>query len=90
MTERAKRLGASIVAITDTPCRPSASGSTWFCRPSSSGLCTQNSLVAAMAVTKALLNGVIAGSPDAMGRYGEIVSMMNEWESTSSRATMPS
>jgi len=80
ITNTAKRLGASIVAISDTPVSPVGQRVDVVLPALASGLSTQNSLVAPMAVTTALLNGVIAASPDAMERYGEIVSMMNEWD----------
>lgn len=80
ITNTAKRLGASIVAISDTPVSPVGQRVDVVLPALASGLSTQNSLVAALAVTTALLNGVIASSPEAMNRYREIVSMMNEWD----------
>lgn len=80
ITDSAKRLGAKIVAISDTPVSPVGQRVDVVLQALASGLSTQNSIVAALAVTTALLNGVIASSPDAMGRYREIVSLMNEWD----------
>lgn len=80
ITDTAKRLGASIVAISDTPISPVGQRVDVVLPALASGLSTQNSLVAAMAVTTALLNGVIATSPEAMARYRRIVKMMNDWD----------
>ncbi len=38
------------------------------------------SFVAAMAVANAVLNGVIGRLPEAMYRYGQIASLMNDWD----------
>jgi DNA-binding MurR/RpiR family transcriptional regulator len=76
----AKRLGASIVAISDTPVSPVGQRVDIILPALASGLSTQNSIVAPMAVTTALLNGVIAASPDALARYGQITEILNEWD----------
>jgi DNA-binding MurR/RpiR family transcriptional regulator len=80
ITNTAKRLGAKIVAISDTPVSPVGQRVDVVLPALASGLSTQNSIVAPLAVTTALLNGVIAASPDAMSRYGQIVEIMNEWD----------
>jgi DNA-binding MurR/RpiR family transcriptional regulator len=80
ITNTAKRLGAKIIAISDTPVSPVGQRVDIVLPALASGLSTQNSIVAAMAVTTALLNGVIAASPDALRRYTEIVALMNEWD----------
>ncbi len=80
ITSTAKRHGAKIVAISDTPVSPVGQRVDVVLPALASGLSTQNSIVAPLAVTTALLNGVIAASPDALARYGEIVKIMNEWD----------
>ncbi len=80
MTRTAKRLGAKIIAISDTPVSPVGQRVDIVLPALATGLSTQNSIVAPLAVTTALLNGVIAASPDAMSRYREIVQIMNEWD----------
>lgn len=80
ITNTARRLGASIVAISDTPVSPVGQRVDVVLPALASGLSTQNSIVAPLAVTTALLNGVIAASPDALGRYAQIVQIMNEWD----------
>lgn len=80
ITNTARRLGAKIVAISDTPVSPVGQRVDVLLPALASGLSTQNSIVAPMAVTTALLNGVIAASPDAMSRYRKIVEIMNEWD----------
>ena len=80
ITNTAKRLGAKIVAISDTPVSPVGQRVDVVLPALASGISTQNSIVAPLAVTTALLNGVIAASPDALARYGQIVELMNEWD----------
>lgn len=80
ITNTAKRLGASIVAISDTPVSPVGQRVDVVLPALASGLSTQNSIVAPLAVTTALLNGVIAASPDALSRYAQIVEIMNDWD----------
>jgi DNA-binding MurR/RpiR family transcriptional regulator len=79
-TSYAKERGAAVVAITDTPISPVGQRVDVVLPALSSGLSTQNSFVAAMAVANALLNGVIARLPEAMERYGQISSLMNDWD----------
>jgi DNA-binding MurR/RpiR family transcriptional regulator len=80
ITNTARRLGARIVAISDTPVSPVGQRVDIVLPALASGLSTQNSIVAPMAVLTALLNGVIAATPDALSRYGEIAALMNEWD----------
>lgn len=80
ITNTARRRGARIVAISDTPVSPVGQRVDVVLPALASGLSTQNSIVAPLAVTTALLNGVIAASPDAMARYGQIVGILNEWD----------
>jgi DNA-binding MurR/RpiR family transcriptional regulator len=78
ITNTARRLGAKIVAISDTPVSPVGQRVDVVLPALASGLSTQNSIVAPLAVTTALLNGVIAASPEALSRYAQIVEIMNE------------
>jgi DNA-binding MurR/RpiR family transcriptional regulator len=80
VTNTARKRGAKIIAISDTPVSPVGQRVDIVLPALASGLSAQNSIVAPLAVTTALLNGVIAASPDAMKRYGEIVGIMNEWD----------
>jgi DNA-binding MurR/RpiR family transcriptional regulator len=80
ITNTARRRGAKVVAISDTPVSPVGQRVDVVLPALASGLSTQNSIVAPLAVTTALLNGVIAASPDAMARYGQIVGILNEWD----------
>lgn len=79
-TSYATNKGAAVVAITDTPISPVGQRVDIVLPAMSSGLSTQNSFVAAMAVANALLNGVIGRLPEAMNRYGQIASLMNDWD----------
>ena len=69
-----------VVAVTDTPISPVGQRVDVVLPTLVSGLSTQNSFVAAMAVVNALLNGVVAQSPEAMERYGRIMALLNEWD----------
>jgi DNA-binding MurR/RpiR family transcriptional regulator len=80
VTTYAKERGAAAVAVTDTPISPVGQRVDVVLPTLSSGLSTQNSFVAAMAVANALLNGVVARLPEAMDRYGRIASLMNDWD----------
>jgi DNA-binding MurR/RpiR family transcriptional regulator len=80
ITNTAHRLGAQIIAISDTPVSPVGQRVDIVLPALATGLSTQNSIVAPMAVTTALLNGVIAASPNALKRYADIVQLMNEWD----------
>jgi DNA-binding MurR/RpiR family transcriptional regulator len=80
VTNWAKQQGASVVAVTDTPISPVGQRVDVVLPTLSSGLSTQNSFVASMAVANALLNGVVARSPEAMERYGRIVELLNDWD----------
>jgi DNA-binding MurR/RpiR family transcriptional regulator len=80
ITNTARRRGAKVVAISDTPVSPVGQRVDVVLPALASGLSTQNSIVAPLAVTTALLYGVIAASPDAMARYGQIVGILNEWD----------
>ena len=77
----AKRQKVQMIAVTDTPISPVGQLVQIVLPTISSGVGAQNSLVAAMAVTNALLNGVtLARKADAMDRYGRVMKLMNEWD----------
>lgn len=75
----ARRQGASIVAITDTPLAPVAQSSDVTLSTSVSGIGPQNSLIAPMAVANALLNAIVVKTSDARERYARVFSVMNDW-----------
>jgi DNA-binding MurR/RpiR family transcriptional regulator len=79
-TTHAKAQGATVVAITDTPISPVGQRVDIVLPTLSSGVSAQNSYVAAMAVTNALLNGVFASSPMALQRYNRLSSMLDSWD----------
>lgn len=77
----AKKQGANIIAVTDTPISPVGQLVEVVLPTVVSGVSTQNSLVGAMAVANALLNGVtVARKSDAIERYGRVTKLMNEWD----------
>lgn len=76
----AKKQGATVIAITDTPISPVGQLVDIVLPTMASGVSAQNSLVGPMAVTNALLNGIAATSPAALERYGRIIGLMNEWD----------
>jgi DNA-binding MurR/RpiR family transcriptional regulator len=80
VTNWAKKQGSPIVAVTDTPISPVGQRVDVVLPTLASGVSTQNSFVAAMAVANALLNGVVSRSPEAMARYGRIVELLNDWD----------
>ncbi len=81
VTRFAKKAGANIVAVTDTPISPVGQLVEIVLPTVVSGVSTQNSLVGAMAVANALLNGVtVARKADAIERYGKVTRLMNEWD----------
>jgi DNA-binding MurR/RpiR family transcriptional regulator len=75
----AKQVGATVIAITDTPISPVGQRVDVVLSTLSSGIGPQNSLVAAVAVVNALLNG-IARSPEVGERYARMVALMNSWD----------
>lgn len=77
-TARAHR--TTIIAVTDTVISPVGQQADIVLPVLSSGVSLQNSLVPAMAVANALINGVIGASPNADERYRRIQSIMNEWD----------
>ncbi len=77
----ANRQKTQLIAVTDTPISPVGQLVQIVLPTVASGVGAQNSLVAAMAVTNALLNGAtLARKTDAMDRYGRVMKLMNEWD----------
>jgi DNA-binding MurR/RpiR family transcriptional regulator len=79
--EAAKKRGASIVAITDTPVAPVAQRVDVVLAAYVSGIGLQNSLIAPMAVANALLNALAEEMPESTARYDQLFRMMNDWNS---------
>ncbi|MBX3030218.1 MAG: MurR/RpiR family transcriptional regulator [Chloroflexi bacterium] len=80
VTRHAKRQGAAVIAVTDTPISPVGQLVDVVLPVLASGVSAQNSFVSAMAVANALLNGVVARSSTALDRYRRIVGLMDEWD----------
>jgi DNA-binding MurR/RpiR family transcriptional regulator len=76
----AKARAASVVAVTDSPISPLRRSADVLLPVVVSGVGTQNSLVAAMAVANAIVNGVTAQLPNALDRYSETVELLSEWD----------
>jgi DNA-binding MurR/RpiR family transcriptional regulator len=75
----AKEVGATVIAITDTPISPVGQRVDIVLSTLSSGIGPQNSLVGAVAFMNALLNG-IARVPEVGDRYARMVALMNRWD----------
>jgi DNA-binding MurR/RpiR family transcriptional regulator len=75
----AKRRGASVIAVTDSPISPLRSQVDVLLPAAVSGIGTQNSLVAAMAVANTIVNGVSGRAPEALERYSDTVRLLSEW-----------
>jgi len=80
VTNWARLQGATVIGVTDTPISPVGQRVDVVIPTLASGLSTQNSFVAAMGVVNALLNGVVASSPEAMDRYGRIMELLDNWD----------
>ncbi|HEY8703384.1 MAG TPA: MurR/RpiR family transcriptional regulator [Gaiellaceae bacterium] len=76
----AKGRGATVVAVTDSPISPLRGKVDVLLPAVVSGIGTQNSLVAAMAVANALVNGVSGRVPGALERYSETVRLLADWD----------
>lgn len=77
--DAAKRRGASIVGVSDSPISPLRNRADVLLPVAVSGIGTQNSLVGAMSVAGALVNGVAAQAPGALERYSATVELLEEW-----------
>jgi DNA-binding MurR/RpiR family transcriptional regulator len=78
--DAAKRRGASVIAVSDSPISPLRNRVDVLLPVAVSGIGTQNSLVAAMSIAGALVNGVASLSPGALERYSETVKLLDEWD----------
>jgi DNA-binding MurR/RpiR family transcriptional regulator len=73
--------GVRVVGITDSPISPVGQLVDVVLPTLVSGIGPQNTLVAAMAVANALLNGVVLKIQDrALARYGTVGKLMDEWD----------
>jgi DNA-binding MurR/RpiR family transcriptional regulator len=77
--DAAKRRGASIVAVSDSPISPLRNRVDVLLPVAVSGIGTQNSLVGAMSVAGALVNGVASQAPGALERYSDTIKLLDEW-----------
>ncbi len=77
--DAAKRRGASVVAVSDSPISPVRSRVDVLIPVAVSGIGTQNSLVGAISVASALVNGVASQAPGALERYSETIKLLDEW-----------
>ncbi|HZP96374.1 MAG TPA: MurR/RpiR family transcriptional regulator [Candidatus Limnocylindria bacterium] len=81
LAQHAKARKASLIAVTDTPVSPVGRLVDVALPAVVSGVSTHNSLVGAMAVANALLNGlVLARSGRALERYRGVMKLLNEWD----------
>jgi DNA-binding MurR/RpiR family transcriptional regulator len=78
--DAAKRRDATVIAVTDSPISPLRSRVDLVLPVAVSGIGTQNSLVAAMSIASALVNGVASQSPGALERYSETIKLLDEWD----------
>lgn len=73
--------GVRVVGVTDSPISPVGQLVDVVLPTLVSGIGPQNTLVAAMAVANALLNGVVVQIQDrALERYATVGSLMDEWD----------
>lgn len=78
IVNEAKAEGVLVVAITDTEISPIGQCADVVLTSSASGIGPENSMVGAMAIVNALLNGV-ARDPHATERSAEVIARMNRW-----------
>ncbi|HWE34256.1 MAG TPA: MurR/RpiR family transcriptional regulator [Solirubrobacteraceae bacterium] len=76
----AKRRGGQVIGVTDSPISPIRSQVDVLLLAAVSGVGSQNSLVAPMAIANALVNGVASSSPGALKRYGETMRLLENWD----------
>jgi DNA-binding MurR/RpiR family transcriptional regulator len=74
-----KARGASTVGVSDSPISPLRDSVDILLPAVVSGIGTQNSLVAAMALANVIVNGVALELPDALERYGETLQLLADW-----------
>jgi DNA-binding MurR/RpiR family transcriptional regulator len=78
--DAAKRRGASIIAVSDSPISPLRNVVDVLLPAAVSGIGTQNSLVAAMAIANVIVNGVASRMPGALERYSETIRLLEDWD----------
>ncbi len=78
--EAAKGRGATVVAVSDSPISPLRGKVDVLLPAVVSGIGPQNSLVAAMAVATAIVNGVSGRVPGALERYSETIRLLGDWD----------
>jgi DNA-binding MurR/RpiR family transcriptional regulator len=76
----AKGRNASVVAVTDSPISPLRGMVDVLLPAAVSGIGPQNSLVSAMAVANAIVNGVSGRVPGALERYSETIRLLSGWD----------
>jgi DNA-binding MurR/RpiR family transcriptional regulator len=77
--DAARKRGASVIGVSDSPISPLRNRVDVLLPVAVSGIGTQNSLVGAMSVAGALVNGVAAQAPGALERYSATVELLEEW-----------
>lgn len=78
--DAARRRSARVVAVTDSPISPLRGKVDVLLPATVSGIGAQNSLVAAMAVANAIVNGVSGRVPGALERYSDTIGLLDEWD----------
>ena len=78
--EAAKKRGANVIAVTDSPLSPARTHADVLLAVPVSGIGTQNSLVAAMSITNAIVNAVTERSPGALERYSDAIRLLSDWD----------
>jgi DNA-binding MurR/RpiR family transcriptional regulator len=78
--EAARQRDVHVVAITDSPISPLRGKVDVLLPATVSGIGTQNSLVAAMAVANMVVNGVTERVPGALERYSETLRLLSAWD----------
>lgn len=77
--ELARERGMKLVGLTDTPISPVGQRVDVVLPTRVTGMGTQNSLVAAVAVINVLLNGTTAALGDSVERYHQLMRSMDRW-----------
>lgn len=77
--EAARKQLVTVIGITDSPISPIGQQAELTLTAHVSGIGPQNSLVGAMALVNAVINGVASGSDVPAERYRKIYSLMDDW-----------
>lgn len=78
--DAARRRGAQVIGVSDSPISPVRGKVDVLLLAAVSGIGPQNSLVGAMAIANALVNGVTGASPEALDRYGQSMRLLEDWD----------